>query len=98
MRHRLTRCALLVLLLGTETAHGAPPGAQQEPSFRSRAAIVSLFSTVTDAQKRLVPALVQDDFEVFDNDKPQPLVVFDNAARPITVVVLLDTSGSMTAN
>ena len=38
----------------------------------------------------------QDDFEVFDNDKPQPLVFFDNEMQPITVVVMLDTSGSMT--
>ena len=35
---------------------------------------------------------------MLDNDKPQPLMVFENEARPITVVVMLDTSGSMTAN
>jgi Ca-activated chloride channel family protein len=99
MRHSLRRGALLVALVCAETTHGARPlSAQQEPSFRSRSAIVSLFATVTDAQKRLVPALVEDDFDVFDNDKSQPLVVFDNTVRPITVVVLLDTSGSMTAN
>src|SRR6185312_13858842 len=38
----------------------------------------------------------QDDFEVFDNDKPQPLIFFQNETQPITVVVMLDTSGSMT--
>ncbi len=42
------------------------------------------------------PGLTQDDFEVFDNDKPQPIVFFDNSIRPITVVTMLDTSGSMT--
>ena len=58
--------------------------------------MVSIFATVTDAQKRLVPDLTQDDFSVFDNEKPQPLVYFDNSIRPINVVVMLDTSGSMT--
>ena len=51
---------------------------------------------MTDPQKRLVPGLAQDDFTVFDNEKPQPVVYFDNSIRPINVVVMLDTSGSMT--
>ena len=70
--------------------------AQQLPTFRSGTQVVSLFVTVADAQKRLVPDLTKDDFEVFDNDKPQPLVFFQNEVQPITVVVMLDTSGSMT--
>ena len=43
-----------------------------------------------------MPDLAQEDFEVFDNEKPQPIVYFDNSIQPITVVVMLDTSGSMT--
>ena len=70
--------------------------AAQQPTFKSGTQVVSLFATVTDAQKRLVPDLVQDDFEVLDNDKPQPLVFFQNEIQPISVVVMLDTSGSMT--
>lgn len=57
-----------------------------------------MFVTVTDANQRLVTDLVESDFEVFDNDKPQKLTVFDNRHRPISVVVLLDTSLSMSAN
>jgi Ca-activated chloride channel family protein len=70
--------------------------AQQPPTFKTGTQVVSIFATVTDAQKRLVPGLAQDDFTVFDNEKPQPLVYFDNSIRPINVVVMLDTSGSMT--
>ncbi len=70
--------------------------AQQAPTFKSGTQIVSLFVTVQDAQKRLVPELVQTDFDVFDNEKSQPLVYFDNSIHPINVVVMLDTSGSMT--
>ena len=69
----------------------------QQPSFKSGTQIVPIFSTVTDAQRRLVPSLTQDDFEILDNDKPQPIAVFKNEIQPISVVVMLDTSGSMTA-
>jgi Ca-activated chloride channel family protein len=72
--------------------------AQQPPTFRSAGVVVPVFVTVTDANQRLVTDLVESDFEVFDNDKPQKLTVFDNRHRPISVVVLLDTSLSMSAN
>jgi Ca-activated chloride channel homolog len=68
----------------------------QGPVFKAGTQVVSLFVTVADAQKRLVPDLNKEDFEVFDNDKHQALTYFDNSIHPITVVVMLDTSGSMT--
>ena len=68
----------------------------QQPTFRSGTQVVSLFTTVLDAESHLVPDLVQADFEVLDNDKPQPLVVFRSENLPITAIVMLDTSGSMT--
>ena len=85
-----------VLLAGV--AFGGTLAAQQ-PTFRSAGTVVvPLFATVTDAQNRLVPDLTKDDFQVLDNDKPQTLLVFDSENQPITVVVMLDTSGSMTAS
>jgi Ca-activated chloride channel family protein len=76
----------------------APLLAQQKPTFRAGTQLVSLFATVLDAQNRLMPDLVQEDFEVLDNDKPQELLLFRNDPQPITVALLLDTSGSMTAS
>ena len=70
----------------------------QAPTFRSGTDIVSLFVTVADAQGRLVPDLTKDDFEVLDNGRSQPIVYFENVIQPISVVVMLDTSGSMTAS
>ena len=52
--------------------------------------------TVTDSAKRLVPDLLREDFEVYDNGKLQTLTNFDNQVTPINVVVMIDTSGSMT--
>jgi len=74
------------------------PAAAQQPTFRSSTQVVSLFATVLDAQNRLVPDLTQDDFQILDNDKPQKLTVFQSENQPITVVVMLDTSGSMTGS
>src|SRR6267378_8629204 len=84
-------CAFLVVVV--LTAGGA---IAQQPTFKTGTQVVSLFVTVADAQKRLVPDLTKDDFEVFDNEKPQTITYFDNSVHPITVVVMLDTSGSMT--
>ena len=70
----------------------------QEPKFRSGANTVAVFATVTDAQGRLVPDLKQDDFEVRDNGKPQPITVFSSESQPITVVLMIDRSGSQRGN
>jgi Ca-activated chloride channel homolog len=86
----------LLIALAIAAAASAIAVAQQPPTFKAGTQIVSLFVTVADAEKRLVPDLGKDDFEVFDNDKLQPLVFFQNETQPITVVVMLDTSGSMT--
>jgi Ca-activated chloride channel homolog len=58
--------------------------------------VVPVFVTVTDQEKRLVSDLVQEDFEVYDNGKLQTLTNFDNQPTPITAIVMIDTSGSMT--
>jgi Ca-activated chloride channel family protein len=83
----------LALLLAPVRAQDS----QQKP-IRVSTRTVALYATVTDSEKRLVPDLGQDDFEVYDNGKLQTINLFDNKPQPITVVVMLDTSGSMTLN
>jgi Ca-activated chloride channel family protein len=68
----------------------------QQPTFRSGSRVVPSFVTVVDAQNRLVTDLTRDDFEVLDNGRPQEITIFDNEVRPFSVVVMLDTSVSMT--
>src|SRR2546430_1070713 len=89
------RSWVLAVLAVIVSASGLVARAQQ-PTFRAGTQVVSLFVTVQDVQRRLIPDLMQDEFQIFDNDKPQPLVYFDNSVHPINVVVMLDTSGSMT--
>jgi Ca-activated chloride channel family protein len=64
--------------------------------FKSGTLTVPLYVTVTDRESRLVPDLEQQDFEVYDNGQLQKLTMFENRNTPITVVVMIDTSGSMT--
>lgn len=75
----------------------AVPFAQQ-PTFRSDTRIVPVMATVLDADGRLVPNLEKEDFTVFDNGKVQELALFESTVEPFTAVVMLDFSGSMTAN
>ncbi len=84
--------ALAVLL-------GAAPAAAQDadvPVFRAGTELVDLYVTATDRNGRLVPDLLQGDFVVFDEGQAQEVVLFENEVRPITVVIMLDTSASMT--
>ena len=92
------RCRLgssLVLLLLSLVAVAT---AQQQPLFRSGTQLVDLFVTVTDREGRLVPNLTREDFTILDDEEPTEIVVFENSVRPITVVVMLDTSASMDLN
>ena len=72
--------------------------AQQQPTFKTGAQIVPLYITVLDSAKRLVPDLQEADFEIFDNNQPAKIILFQNEPEPFSVVVMLDTSGSMTGS
>jgi Ca-activated chloride channel family protein len=72
--------------------------AAQEPTFKGGIRTVAVYATVTNAEGRLVPDLPRDAFSILDNGKRQDLTLFANELQPITVVMLLDRSGSMRAN
>jgi Ca-activated chloride channel family protein len=88
---RLHATAMLLVAAGLGLA-------AQQPTFKTGTRIVPVVATVTDAERRLVPDLLQEDFQILDNGKPQEITLFQNEVTPFTVVVMLDTSASMTAN
>lgn len=96
----MKRSILLSLALGLAlAAHPAGQAPEQGGvTFRSTSQTVAIYATVTDSTGRLVPDLQERHFEVFDNLKAQPLTLFKSDIQPIKVVVMLDTSGSMTLN
>lgn len=87
---------LIAATFGLSLAAAVPTA--QGPVFRSTSQTVPIYATVTDASGRLVPDLQEEHFEIFDNLAKQPITVFKSDVQPITVVMMLDTSGSMTAN
>ena len=88
---RIAFAASLVLLLTVEL-----PGQQQPPPFRAGTRTVPIYATVTNSEGRLVPDLLQEHFEILDNGQKRPITIFRSDVQPITVVMMLDTSGSMT--
>ena len=97
MAHGPTTRTLAAIVLATCVAAAVVVAQQpQTPLFRSGTEIVDLYVTVTDQSGRLVPGLLQEDFEIVDEGVVQEIVLFENEVRPITVVVMLDTSASMT--
>ncbi len=73
--------------------------AQEQPRpYRGGTDVVAVYATVTDASGHLVPNLQKSDFTVSDNGKKQPIAVFSNDIQPITIVIMLDRSGSMAEN
>jgi Ca-activated chloride channel family protein len=90
------RLAPLIVLAYIGVQSSAP--AQQQPTFRTGAKTVAVYATVTEKDGRLIPNLTRDAFEIRDNGKPQPLTVFSTDVQPVSVVVMLDRSGSMRGN
>jgi len=70
----------------------------QPPSFVTNTRTVAVYATVTNAKQRLVTDLSRDEFTIEDNGKRQDLTLFSNDIQPITVIMLLDRSGSMRLN
>jgi Ca-activated chloride channel family protein len=78
-----------VLSLGhTHPAH--------QPTIRSGSPVVPAIVTDVETKNPHLTDLTREDFEVLDNGRPQEITIFDNEVRPFSVVVMLDTSVSMT--
>ena len=72
----------------------------QEPqkvdqAIKSQVTLVNLFATVRDKNKRIVTGLKQADFKIEEDAQDQKIAFFSQeVALPITMALLLDTSGS----
>jgi len=86
--------AILSCLCAASLAAGlalaASPG-----QIRVQVNVVNLFATVRDKHKAVVTGLKQDDFQVFEDGQAQEISYFSAESNlPITIGLLLDTSGS----
>jgi Ca-activated chloride channel homolog len=93
---------LVTVLIAASLVAAAAAQDQEQPQdqtvFRGGSELVRAYVTVTDRNGRLATTLRQEDFEVRDEGKPQPITLFVNQPRDIRLIVLLDVSGSMQGN
>ena len=68
---------------------------QDEFRFRSGVELVNVTATVTDKNGRFVPGLRQDDFIIYEDNVRQEITHFSNERVPVSLGIVLDTSGSM---
>jgi VWFA-related protein len=79
--------------------HGqqAPDRGSQNDAFRFRSGIelINVNATVSDASGRFVSGLQKEDFLVFEDNQPVEVTHFSAERVPVSLGILLDTSGSM---
>ena len=72
-----------------------PLGGQEGFRFRSGVDLVNVTATVTDRSRRFVADLSQSDFSVYDDDERVDVTYFSADRAPVSLGIVLDTSGSM---
>jgi VWFA-related protein len=77
------------------TAPAPPPDETPAATFKVNVNLVDLFFTVKDKSNQLVPHLTKNDCTVLEDKEPQTLKNFvAETNQPLTLGILLDTSGS----
>ena len=90
MRIRAIVSYLCVASLAGGLAFAASPG-----QIRVQVNLVNLFATVRDKHKAIVTGLKQDDFQIYEDGQLQEITNFSAESNlPITLGILIDTSGS----
>jgi Ca-activated chloride channel family protein len=74
---------------------GAAAAAQRRATFSAESELVVLHVTVTDPQGRYVEDLPREAFRVVEDGRPQQVSVFSDRDAPMTIGLVVDSSGSM---
>jgi VWFA-related protein len=103
-RAMLASAIALFLLLGTAAFAQQPQDQQsqkdQEPleTLKVDVNVVNVFFNAKDKKGLLIPDLTKSDFEIFEDGKPQTIKYFSaEANQPLTLGLLIDTSGSQSS-
>ena len=84
--------ALLVILLSSALV------AQDGPVFSSESDLVVIHATIKDRDGAYVTGLTRDAFAILEDGRPQTAQLFTSDDAPVTVGLLIDSSGSMQPN
>jgi len=92
---KLLKLPLAVAVAASMAVPAVPQEPSQGPALRSTVNLVNLFATVRDKNKRIVGDMKQEDFKVFEDNQEQKVAFFSKEVTlPITLGLLIDTSGS----
>ena len=96
VRPVLVLLASLSILPAANPAQNAPPVDSPESRIVLEVNRVDVLFTVSDKKGRFVTDLAKDDFQVFENKKPQTILDFAAESElPLRLAILIDTSNSI---
>jgi Ca-activated chloride channel homolog len=72
--------------------------AQDRPVFSSESDLVVIHATIKDRDGAYVTGLTRDAFAILEDGRPQNAQLFTHEDAPVTVGLLIDSSGSMQPN
>src|SRR2546426_8769521 len=90
--------AAAVLIAGGARVAGQRQDDQKKDEgfrFKSGVELINVTATVTDRSGRFVPGLRQEDFTIYEDNVRQDITHFSNERVPVSLGIVLDTSGSM---
>ncbi len=88
----------MLAIVSVCSAVSAADRRQNPPVFVAEAELVVLRVTVKDRNGRFVTGLSREAFAVHEDSRPQLISFFDSLDVPVTVGLLVDSSGSMQRN
>ena len=72
-----------------------PVAGQEGFRFKSGVELINVTATVTDRSGRFAAGLRKEDFVLYEDDKPMEVTHFSAERTPVSLGIVLDTSGSM---
>ena len=86
------------IVLAVVVAATASARSQGGLIFQGGVDLINVVATVTDGDGRFVRGLRREDFAIFDDGNRQEVTYFSDDRVPVSLGIVLDTSGSMTAD
>jgi VWFA-related protein len=90
----ISHLCVIALLLVVEIFVTSGLAQAQDEVIRTETSLVQLSVGVVDKQGHSITSLSQNDFVVYEDGVRRPIVHFEPAAAPFSLVMMLDTSGS----
>src|SRR3954468_2399224 len=89
--------ALFIISGGSRVAGQRQDEGKKDDAFRFKSGVelINVTATVTDRNGRVVPGLSQQDFTIYEDHVRQDISHFRSDSVPVSLGIVLDTSGSM---